>query len=243
MYTFTSKDITQWCDQLNQLTFSPPVTHVYNPLQYAGNQYVTYLQRYGSAPKKVVLLGMNPGPWGMAQTGIPFGEVNVVKTWLKICTPISKPQPEHPLRPVHGLSCPRSEVSGARLWGWLKSLYPDPEALFKDFFVANYCPLLFLEESGRNRTPDKLPLKERKPLFELCDHYLLKLVRALDPAWVIGIGKFAEKRARLVLGNTKVEIKGLLHPSPANPAANRGWHQQADKLLSLLHLDRSSTRG
>ena len=34
--------------------------------------------------KRVVFLGMNPGPFGMAQVGVPFGEVAAVRDWLRI---------------------------------------------------------------------------------------------------------------------------------------------------------------
>ena len=57
------------------LDFSGPVTHVYNPLEYARAPHEAYLERWGRGPKRVVLLGMNPGPFGMAQTGVPFGDV------------------------------------------------------------------------------------------------------------------------------------------------------------------------
>jgi len=42
---------------------------------------------------------MNPGPWGMAQTGVPFGEINAVKDWLGINAEVDKPQKQHPKRP------------------------------------------------------------------------------------------------------------------------------------------------
>ena len=158
--------------ELQPLKFGPPITHVYNPLQYARNPYNEYLKRYGGRPKEVVLLGMNPGPWGMAQTGIPFGEVSAVKTWLQIEAPVEKPHPIHPKRPVLGFECCRSEVSGRRLWGWAMRVFGTPERFFKRFFVSNYCPLLFIESSGRNRTPNQIRLSERKRLFEACDRAL-----------------------------------------------------------------------
>jgi single-strand selective monofunctional uracil DNA glycosylase len=51
---------------------------------------------------------------------------------------------------------------------------------------------------------------------------------------VIGIGKFAEDRARAALEKTGIGVGGMLHPSPASPAANRGWQAQAEKQLSGL---------
>ena len=100
---------------LGKLRFSEPVTHVYNPLEYALEPCLDYYQRYGQGPRRVLMLGMNPGPWGMAQTGVPFGEVGMVRDWLKIRGTVHKPALEHPQRPVLGFDCARSEVSGKRL--------------------------------------------------------------------------------------------------------------------------------
>lgn len=213
--------------EAGRLRFSPPVTHVYNPLDYAWEAHAQYLDVYGAAPKEVLFLGMNPGPWGMTQTGVPFGEVAAVRDWLKIDGAIVRPDLEHPKRPVSGLACARSEVSGARLWGWAREMFGTPEAFFSRFFIANYCPLAFLEESGRNRTPDKLPAAERRPLFEICDHALRRTVEHLKPRLVVGVGVFAEARAQSALVGDEVAIGRILHPSPASPAANRGWAERA----------------
>ena len=213
--------------KIGRLRFSAPVHTVYNPLDYAWEAHATYLRRYGGAPKEVVLVGMNPGPWGMAQTGVPFGEVEVVRDWLGIDAEVSKPRREHPKRPVDGFQCRRSEVSGRRLWGWAREAFGTPERFFSRFFIGNYCPLSFMEESGRNRTPDKLPAVERARLFEYCDRALRRAIAALEPRWVVGVGRFAEGRARAALEGLDVEVGRILHPSPANPAANRNWQEAA----------------
>jgi single-strand selective monofunctional uracil DNA glycosylase len=222
--------------EVDALSFGPPVTHVYDPLGYAAAAHHEYLRRYGGAPKRIVYLGMNPGPWGMAQTGIPFGEVAAVRDWLGISAEIGKPEREHPKRPVEGFACRRSEVSGARLWGALAERYGEPEAFFRERFVANYCPLVFMEESGRNRTPDKLPALERAPLFAACDAHLRALCSVLEPEWVIGVGGFAAARAEAALAGTGIGVGTILHPSPASPAANRGWAEQADAQLARYGL-------
>jgi single-strand selective monofunctional uracil DNA glycosylase len=231
-----SRAAERLAEDVDALSFAAPVTHVYNPLRYAAPAYGEYVRRYGSSPKRVVFAGMNPGPWGMAQTGIPFGEIAAVRDWLGISAEIGRPEVEHPRRPVHGFACRRSEVSGARLWGALAERHGSPERFFADRFVANYCPLLFLEESGRNRTPDKLPAEERAPLFAACDAHLRSLVAALEPEWVIGIGGFAAGRAREALAGSDVSIGQVLHPSPASPAANRGWAEQANAQLARYGL-------
>lgn len=220
--------------ELTPLRFGPPVTHVYNPLIHARNSHHQYVKRYGSPPKEVVLVGMNPGPWGMVQTGVPFGEVEIVRDWLGIEAPVDRPRHEHPRRPVEGFACKRSEVSGRRLWGWARDRYGDPDRFFSRFFVVNYCPLVFMEASGRNRTPDKLPMKEREPLFEICDRAFRETVRRLEVRIVVGVGRFAERRAGAALSGFDLPVGGITHPSPANPRANQGWAEGVDRALSRL---------
>lgn len=216
---------------VSELRFTSPTAYVYNPLEYAWLPHQAYLKKYGSAPCRVLFLGMNPGPFGMAQTGIPFGEIAHVRDWLRINEAVKKPENEHPSRPVEGFDCLRSEVSGRRLWGLFKERYKDPEAFFDEHFVANYCPLVFMEESGRNRTPDKLPAKECSALYAFCDEHLRALVRALQADWVIGVGGFARTRAESALKDLPVRVGRVLHPSPASPAANRGWAEQATRQM------------
>ena len=220
--------------QVERLQFASPVTHVYNPLSYARECHHDYLRRYGSFHAPILLLGMNPGPFGMGQTGVPFGEVRATQDWLKLQGSIKQPANMHPKRPVLGFDSARSEVSGRRLWAWAQQRYGTPQAFFRSFFVSNYCPLLFLEESGRNRTPDKLPKHERDPLFEICDRALRQTVATLQPQWVIGVGRFATTRAKAALIDNDVNIGTILHPSPASPAANRGWVEQAEAQLQAL---------
>jgi len=223
---------------LDPIRFSPPVTHVYNPLRHAGRGFRRYLRRFADSPKRVVFLGMNPGPYGMTQTGVPFGEINAVRDWIGIEERIDRPADEHPKRPVDGFECTRSEVSGARLWGAIADHWHEPEAFFRRHFIANYCPLVFMEETGRNRTPDKLPAAERDALYKACNDHLRRVVHILEPEWVIGIGAFAENRAREVLANEDLKFGRILHPSPASPRANRGWAKEAQKELRALGLCR-----
>jgi single-strand selective monofunctional uracil DNA glycosylase len=209
--------------ELKPLRIGLPVTHVYNPLEYAHRSFIQYMELYGRGRREVILLGMNPGPWGMAQTGVPFGTVDMVRDWLRIEAPVGRPQNEHPQRPVLGFACPRAEVSGTRLWGWARDTFRTPKRFFARFFVYNYCPLMFLERSGRNRTPDKLRINERRPLFDVCDRALFQLVAYVRPRFVLGIGVFAAARAAEALVDLDLTIGRVLHPSPANPAANRDW--------------------
>ncbi len=222
--------------KLAPMKFAEPVTHVYNPLVYASEPHHTYLKTYGKAPKKALLLGMNPGPFGMAQTGVPFGEIAHVRDWLGITGKVGKPPVEHPKRIVEGFDCTRSEVSGRRLWGWAKERFGTPEKFFADFFVVNYCPLVFMEGAGgKNRVPEKLPKAERDPLLEVCDEALRQTVRALDAKWVIGVGKWARVRAETACADIEgLQFGQIMHPSPANPHANKGWAEKVDAQLEEL---------
>jgi single-strand selective monofunctional uracil DNA glycosylase len=221
-------------ERVAALRFAAPVHCVYNPLEYARAPHEQYLSRYGGSSKEVLLLGMNPGPFGMAQTGVPFGDVAMVRDWLGLVAPVGKPRDEHPKRPVLGFECRRAEVSGTRLWGWARDRFGSPERFFRRFFVANYCPLVFMEESGANRTPDKLSAAEQQGVFRACDEALQAIVRELRPQLVVGVGGFAERRARAALASKNIEIGTILHPSPASPLANRGWAPAVERQLAEL---------
>lgn len=219
---------------VNALHFAEPVAYVYNPLDYAWELHCQYLTRYGQGTKEVLFLGMNPGPWGMAQTGVPFGEVAAVRDWMKLEGEVQKPKREHAKRRIEGLSCIRSEVSGARLWGWAQERYKSADAFFKKNFVTNYCPLVFMEESAKNRTPDKLLAPERKALGEACDIAFRRTVEILQPRLIVGVGVYAEAQAERIVEGMDVKVGRVLHPSPASPVANRGWAPQAEKQLQAL---------
>jgi single-strand selective monofunctional uracil DNA glycosylase len=219
--------------RVEELRF-PSVAVVYNPLAYARVPHEAYLERWGvERPREVLMLGMNPGPFGMAQTGVPFGDVAMVRDFLGIEGPVGKPPVEHPRRPIAGFECHRSEVSGTRFWGWARDRFGTPERFFERVFVANWCPLVFMEDSGRNRPPDKLAAAERAPLFDACNAALARIAETLQPSLVVGVGGFAEKRAREALGDT-VTIGRILHPSPASPAANADWPGLVDAQLRAL---------
>lgn len=222
-------------DALRGLSFGDPVTHVYDPLEYARASHEAYLTRFGGGLKKVIFLGMNPGPFGMAQTGVPFGEIAAVRDWMGIREEVGKPAREHPKRPILGFDCPKSEVSGRRLWGLFAQRYVAVGNFFKDHFVANYCPLVFMSESGANLTPDKVDAREMKLVFAACDDHLRRIVEILQPEWLIGVGGFAEGRARLLQPHfPKLKIARILHPSPASPAANNDWDGNVTRTLESL---------
>ncbi|MFP4383023.1 MAG: uracil-DNA glycosylase family protein [Spirochaetia bacterium] len=225
-----AKELSENC---GALTFTNPVTHVYNPLSYARNGYEQYVRLLPPGKKSLLFVGMNPGPWGMAQTGVPFGEIESVREWMGIETSISEPEKLHPKRPVEGFNCSRREVSGKRFWGLMKKRYGSASDFFNTSFTANYCPLLFFQDDGKNRTPDKLCKEEREALFRVCSSHLASVIKILDPDWIIGIGKFAFERVKELMqtGSMNRRVLCILHPSPANPHANIGWDKAVTEKL------------
>ena len=234
-------------DRCASLRFGAPVACAYHPLDYAWHAHRAYLRMARPRPR-ILFVGMNPGPFGMAQTGVPFGEVAAVRDFLGIdarTARIGVPERVHPKRPVDGLACTRSEVSGARVWGWARARFGTREAFFRAAFVWNWCPMAFMAASGANLTPDKLPRTGRaaaahRALEAACDEALADVIDALEPAHVVGFGAFAAERARRVMadaasgGAHAPPVMQVLHPSPASPAANRGWAAQVDRALAPI---------
>ena len=209
----------------------------YNPLNYAWNVHEEYLRRMGGLGAKTVVLGMNPGPHGMGQMGIPFAATSVVRDLLGISgIPVNQPNTPDERRPVIGLDYHKEEVSGTRLWGLLSEQYGDAESIASRVFLVNHCPLmLFSGPRATNITPDKIGGGTAKALIERCDEHLSQVVEILEANRVIGVGKFAESRARDALKEQSVEVTGCWHPSPASPLANRNggadWRENVSSVL------------
>jgi single-strand selective monofunctional uracil DNA glycosylase len=92
---------------------------------------------------------------------------------------------------------------------------------------------MWMSETGANITPDKLPVSDMEPVEEACLQHLGEVISIIKPQWLIGVGAYAEerlKRAAEAVGS-KAQIGRVLHPSPASPAANRGWAEAATKQL------------
>ncbi len=208
------------------IAYQSPVAYVYNPLDYAAEPHECYLRRWGGGPKRVVFAGMNPGPYGMAQVGVPFGEIGVVRGWLGISGTVETPARQHPKKPVLGFDCRRSEVSGRRLWGLFIERFKTPEAFFAGHFVVNLCPLMFLDEGGRNLTPDKLPTEQKNSTMELCRNYIRAVTEILETEYVVAVGAFSAgvcSEGLADCGPAAPQVVRVQHPSPANPNANRDW--------------------
>ena len=128
------------------------------------------------------------------------------------------------------------QVSGARFWKLFQQLCVTAENFFRHCFVHNMCPLLFLCLSGKNLTPPDLPAAVRRQLNTVCDRALVDVLRLLGIRTVVAVGKYAQLRVRTALldaNDIDVNITVIMHPSPANPAANKAWSEIA--LAQLTH--------
>lgn len=223
--------------QMEQLSFAPPVAFTYNPLEYAWAGHEAYIRRFGATRKEVLYLGMNPGPFGMAQTGVPFGEIPAVTLWMGITAPIGQPAHMHPKRPVQGFACPRSEVSGRRLWGLFEELYGTADQFFAHSYVANYCPLIWMSESGANIPPTQLPKEQSAKIDAACRQHLVRLIAALQPRCLIGVGAYALKQLEIAAAafpDNSFTLGSIVHPSPASPVANKCWPQKPKEQIQAL---------
>ncbi|KAK2580204.1 hypothetical protein KPH14_012465 [Odynerus spinipes] len=223
------------CQKLNSINFRSSIEYVYNPIIYAFEVHAMYVKNYCNGYKKILFLGMNPGPWGMSQTGVPFGEISMVRDWLKLSGFVGKPPREHPDRKVTGFDCTRSEVSGKRLWGLFREMCGTPQNFFKHCYVHNYCPIALMDRKGKNITPAELKGEEQKLLYELCDEALTSIIQLLNVEIVVGIGRFAEKRAQIAVRTAKLSVLWISHPSPRS-VGNQNWDEKTKKRLYDLEL-------
>ena len=61
---------TEQCRLLSNVRFNDKVSYIYNPLEYAHETHSYYVKKYCNSYKTILFLGMNPGPFGMAQNGV-----------------------------------------------------------------------------------------------------------------------------------------------------------------------------
>ena len=229
-----SDDVEKFADSLVK---EGSVDAVYNPLAYAWEPHRAYLELASGGGAKTLLLGMNPGPHGMGQMGIPFAATSVVRDLLKITNlDVGQPRTPHPKRPISGLDWPKEEVSGTRLWGLLANEYGSAESIFKSVFLLNHCPLmLFSGERATNITPDRITGPTTKALLERCDEHLREVVDIMQIERVIGVGRYSEKRALNALSGIDISVTTCWHPSPASPLANRNkgedWKENVRSVL------------
>lgn len=146
---------------------------------------------------------------------------------------IKIPGKTHPKRPIIGLNCPRREVSGQRLWGWAKARFGTASAFFERFWVYSYCPLLFVESSGKSRTPDKLTPTEGVSITNVCNEALRAVIGVTKPRVILGIGEYAGDRIK-ECAPSEVRVGHIIQPSPSNLKATKNWDKLIEGQLRAL---------
>ena len=222
--------------QHRQYDVKSKVKFILNPLDYAREPHIKFLSKYLTGPKSVLFVGLNPGPWGMCQTGLPFGEVNKCRDFLGITGAVWQPEHTPPKLKILGFDSTRREVSGDRFWSFVARVWTTAESFFSDCFIVNYCPLAFTTETGKNVTPAQFSSEDRKAVFRVCDEALYNMIRVLRATHIVAIGKVVLARVQQLQADRQLELRlhPVMHPSPANPAANKDWLGLATRSLAPL---------
>ncbi len=194
---------------------------VYNVFEYAWQGWEAYIHKCAKLSAKIMLLGINPGPHGMLQTGIPFGSISAVRNYIGIHdADIKQPTVLHKNRPVDGMKYTKEEQSGLLLWNTIESLFTNSLNFFSHCFVINYCPLAFFTQKGENITPDKLGTEERKDVEHRCTSHLLEYLNIFNTSLILAIGRYAFNKAQLLSRDLHIipqkNIIYIPHPSPLN---------------------------
>ena len=73
-------------------------------------------------------------------------------------------------------------------------------------------------------------------MFNICDEALVKTISLLESSDIVAIGKLVHQRVTKLKEkhNLNIDILYLQHPSPANPAANKGWSEIAEQSLTKI---------
>lgn len=219
---------------LRNVPLPSEVVAMYDPIEYARELHLAYMERFLNGPKPVLFLGMNPGPWGMCQTGVPFGHVPSVRDWMQLRGEVLKPLGELAIRPVEGLQCTRSEQSGSRWWGLFQDVCGTPERFFRNCFVYNICPLAFFKASGANVTPAELKGSKAQIKQISCD-YLVRALELIQPTIVVSVGRYVDDCVKALvkqrrLDPNRMQFKYMPHPSPRS-LNNTDWPQKARRWL------------
>ncbi|XP_041764531.1 single-strand selective monofunctional uracil DNA glycosylase [Anopheles merus] len=221
---------------LRQVALPWDVAACYDPIEYAAEIHCAYLQRFLDGPKPILFIGMNPGPWGMCQTGVPFGCVPAVRDWMGLRGTVSKPSPELAARPVEGLACTREEQSGKRWWGLFEELCGTSDRFFRSCFVYNLCPLAFFHQSGRNITPSELKGKAKGEIQSISEAFLAKALALLKPTVVVSVGRYTEDRMKTLTKQNRLDpavvTHCMPHPSPRS-LNNTNWPEKAKSWLTV----------
>lgn len=243
----------QLADALDQIQ-PPEGIRVYNPLVYGRVAHERYLSLAASGPRPVLFVGMNPGPHGMVQTAVPFGDVVNARAIQALAGSVEGaplidrerlPALAH-LRPIEGYSFARKEVSGTRFWSEFAPVFaaagPTRDRLLstlRSAFVLNICPLAFFgavdplkgpRSPAANITPDKLPKPYREQVLAPCREYFGVVLRSLRPWGLVCFGGWAEKLAATWVRDIDGQpprVEKVHHPSPRVLNTAAGWHPAA----------------
>ena len=172
----------------------------------------------GAGPREILFVGMNPGPFGMAQNGVPFGDTAMVRDWLGIEAPVERPRREHPKRPVLGLRMTRGEVSGARLWGWARGAFRDSGAILPARLRVELLPTFLHGGERAERHPRQAaPRRARAPVRGLRRCTRRGRSPTSGPVIVVGIGAFAAWRAAPLAEAAGAGVRRRPPPEPREP--------------------------
>ncbi|XP_037927861.1 single-strand selective monofunctional uracil DNA glycosylase-like [Teleopsis dalmanni] len=205
------------------------ITHIYNPVEYAADLHCEYLRKYLDRPKRVVFLAVHPEQNGMAQTGVPFGNVSTVRDMMKLCGEVKQPNRLHPKHPVLGLNCHINEPSGVRFWGLMDKIAGSLDTFSEQCFVHTFCPLLFFNEYGRTIEPCVLPFEIKYPMRDLLVEALCKEMKLVQPEIIVVTGNYVYNG----LQRSELYAKTLLvmtNPHPWVPN-NHNWVRRSERWL------------
>ncbi len=223
---------------------------IWNPGLYGETWHARFRRLYRPGQHPLVVFGLNPGPYGMAQTGIPFTDIRRLVSALPDLAAELRGRGERVEPP--GLAPPglrpylsRSfESSAVRVYRFLKKGWGGAERGWTEVVVANPCTLLFIDPAeGKNRTPADLARAARlrgsgrDQVRELVESFgrirircAVESIEALSPRGAILLGKDVQAALgpalRRILGEARVIP--WEHPARAVPES---W---ASGLLSAL---------
>jgi single-strand selective monofunctional uracil DNA glycosylase len=211
---------------------------IWNPGLYAASWHALFRKEYPASAGCILVFGLNPGPYGMAQTGIPFTDLKRLREHLprlakglerRGCSLAGVGLAPRSLRPYLSRTF---ESSAVRVYRFLSRGWGSAEDGWRSVVVANPCSLLFMDAAGENRTPADLvgavsrrtgSLVAARRLRERCNALrrlaAREAVRVLSPRGVVLLGKDAQRAMQTgiapLLGPDS--ILGWEHPARAVP--------------------------
>ena len=185
---------------------------VWNPQLYGLPLYRRFATEHLPTSRgAIVALGLNPGKYGMSQTGIPFTDVTrAARVGIAIEPPGLAPAS---LRPF--LKSYRVERSSASVYNLLDALWGGPAEGWRRLWAVAPCGLLFLEPDGTNVTPADARLARRDDVRELRLRVIRESVEAARPRGVLLLGQDVARVAADALGD--VETLVVDHPVARGP--------------------------